>query len=235
MKKIIIFTLIAVLMSLFCVTAFAEGAQTSGTAAETEISDNSTTEKENASEGEISADKTIPETNGAEPSEEKTAADYIVEYVTSHVEELTVIISLIGAAIYSKIKDGKFGATLGTLNSNAIKIANKSAEVAEAAADKMSGAMDKLKLLEDKFSLIMEKYEKSEEEKAELAAMLANTETLLKSVKVAALEASNEVAELLVHANLPNSVKDEMYGRHMKAVHELEAVEGETNNDGQKA
>lgn len=244
MKKILVFILCAVMLCAFAVSASAETHSDMLTATENENVGNSNPEKENATESEISPDTTGPEntetpTETEPPAEEltpePTVTERITDYVKSHIEELSVIASLIIAAIYSKIKDGKFGATLGTLNSNAIKIANKGVEVAEAAAEKMDGATVKLKELEEKFTSVMEKYEKSEEEKTALYTLLASVESLLKGVKGAALEASNEVAELLVRANLPNSVKEEIYGRHMKAVHELEASEEGMNDDGKKA
>lgn len=244
MKKILVFILCTVMLCAFAVSASAETHSDMLTSAGNENSGNSHPEKENATESEISPDTTAPEntesTTETEPPAEETApeptvTEYIAEYVKSHIEELCVMASLIVAAIYSKIKDGKFGASLGTLNSNAIKIANKGVEIAESAAEKMDGATSKLMELEEKITSVTEKYEKSEEEKAELSTMLSRVEILLKSVKGAALEASNEVAELLVRANLPNSVKDEIYGRHMKAVHELEAAEEGTADDGKKA
>ena len=230
MKKILILVLCAV---MFCAFAVVSSAQTfSDMSVSTEINSegNSTSEKENATEGEISPDTTIPETKETEPVTEK-----IKTYITSHLEEISVIVSLIVAAIYSKIKDGKFGASLGTLNSNAINIANRSASIAEEAFEKMKTVAEAVESWGEKINTLIEQVSKSEEEKTKLADSLAKVETFLKGAKLATLELSNEFAELLVLANIPNSVKDELFARHSKAVHEIEAAEEGTTNDGTQA
>jgi hypothetical protein len=52
------------------------------------------------------------------------------------------------------------------------------------------------------------------------------------------MELANEVAELLVLANIPNSKKEELYSRHLAAVGaiaEAEKTEVTINEDGQEA
>ena len=55
-------------------------------------------------------------------------------------------------------------------------------------------------------------------------------ETLLKATKLANIEMSNDVAELLVLANIPNAKKEELYARHTQALKQLEEVEKEVND-----
>ena len=77
----------------------------------------------------------------------------------------------------------------------------------------------------------------NETEKQKLATLLAATEKHLSSSKSANLELANEVAELLVLANIPNSKKEELYSRHLAAVAAISAIEDSevNNNDEQKA
>ena len=81
------------------------------------------------------------------------------------------------------------------------------------------------------FETVLKEIRKSAEEKKCLEDTLAHVETFLKTAKLATLELSNEVAELLVLANIPNSKKEELYARHKQAVQDLEEAEGVINND----
>jgi hypothetical protein len=75
----------------------------------------------------------------------------------------------------------------------------------------------------------------NEEEKHKLATTLATVKKYLETAKAANLELSNEVAELLVLANIPNSKKEELYSRHRAAVDAIAAVEKtEVNTDGEQ-
>ena len=63
-------------------------------------------------------------------------------------------------------------------------------------------------------------------------------ENHLKVAKLANTELANEVAELLVLANIPNSKKDELYARHRAAVALIDAASTENeveNDDGEEA
>ena len=74
---------------------------------------------------------------------------------------------------------------------------------------------------------MLEEIKRNAEEKKKLEDTITSVEKLLKATKLANLELSNEVAELLVLANIPNAKKDELYARHTNAVSQLEAVEKE--------
>ena len=66
------------------------------------------------------------------------------------------------------------------------------------------------------------------EEKKKLEVALENTTTYLKAAELANEELGNELAELLVLANIPNAKKEELYSRHLAAVKEMhEAVNTE--------
>lgn len=210
MKRFIAFFLCMV--ALLCVTpviAFAEG--------------------ETATEGEISGTQT-PDTEAVEV--EKPITEVIVDYVKAHLEELSVIVTLLATIFYEIGKHGKLNGSIGTLNNNAIAIAENSSTTIRAALNEVADIAEVVRKYRDDFASLLEEVRVSNEEKKSLEQTLAEVETFLKTAKLATLELSNEVAELLVLANIPNSKKDELYARHTKAVQELEAVEGVINNDG---
>jgi hypothetical protein len=206
MRKILIFILCAMLMIALPVVASAEEVDTNVSTTE-EV----TTEVEN------------------EPS----VTESIVDYVTSHLEELSVIFALIASAFYDKIVRNKMNGSIGVLNNNAIAVAKNSEEnIAKVLAE----AKDMAKVVEsykEEIGALLGEIRKSAEEKKSLEETLDNVETFLKTAKLATLEMSNEVADLLLLANIPNSKKEELYARHTKAVHDLEAVE-EVKSDGNK-
>ena len=74
-------------------------------------------------------------------------------------------------------------------------------------------------------------------EKQKLEVLLEKAESLLETAKLANVELANEVAELLVLANIPNSKKEELYARHLAAVNAMtEAEHTEViHNDGEEA
>ena len=65
---------------------------------------------------------------------------------------------------------------------------------------------------------LLAEYRTSAEDKQKLEQALAEFHTHLKTAKLANVELANEVAELLVLANIPNSKKEELYSRHLAAV-----------------
>lgn len=209
MKRII--ALMLCLVALLCVTpvvAFAEG--------------------EVATEGEI----TEPVTPEAEAVEtEKPITEVIVAYLQEHIEEISVIVTLLGTIFYEVRKHKTLNGSIGTLNNNAIAIAENSSTTTRVALEKIADIAEEVRTYRDDFKALLDEVRGNSNDKKTLEQTLTEVESFLKTAKLATLELSNEVAELLVLANIPNSKKDELYARHTKAVHELEAVEGVINND----
>lgn len=214
MKRIIAFLLCIV--ALLCVTpviTFAEG--------------------ETATEGEI-LESLSPETEGETETEteaEKPITDVIVEYLQENIEEISVIVTLLGTVFYEVRKHKTLNGSIGTLNNNAVAIAENSSLTVRTALKEVAEIAEVVRNHRDEFVSLLEEVRVSADEKKNIAKTLENVETYLKTAKLATLELSNEVAELLVLANIPNAKKDELYARHTKAVHELEAVEGVKHND----
>ena len=159
-----------------------------------------------------------------ETEENLTITELIANYVTDNAEEILTMVAAFASAVIVKLIGGKLSSSVSTLNNNSINIAKE-------AGDRLEDASKKFEMYEEKMAEFLSKLERSEEEKKILEHTVTNVETFLKVAKLATLELSNEVAELLVLANIPNSKKEELYARHTKAVHELEEAEGVINND----
>lgn len=169
-----------------------------------------------------------------ETEAEKSATEEIVDYVKSHIEEISVIGTLLLTIFYEIRKHRNLNGTIGTLNNNAISVAENSATAIKNALTEVKDIAGVVAKYKDEFSALIEEVRKSAEEKAKLEDTLKHVETFLLTAKSATLELSNEVAELLVLANIPNSKKEELYSRHMKAVHDIEQAEEAISNDGEK-
>ena len=206
MKRILAFILIAVLLLAVPVVVSAEAAEENGT-----VTENLPTENESATETEILDAESITE--------------QIVDYVKSHLEEISVIVTLLLTIVYELRKHRKLNGSIGTLNNNAVSISENSVK---SVTDMLAEAKDiagVVQTYKNEFATLIAEIRKSAEEKQTLEQTLTHVETFLKTAKLATLELSNEVAELLVLANIPNSKKEELYARHTNAVRELKAVE----------
>ena len=72
---------------------------------------------------------------------------------------------------------------------------------------------------------VLEEIRKNAEEKESLEDTLRTVTKALETSKMASMELANEVAELLVLANIPPSKKEELYSRHRAAVDAIETAE----------
>ena len=220
MKKIIAIILCVMLLSITSIVAFADEGIPADTEQTTTEVGNESTENSSATEGENSSPEDVPIT------------ETIVNYLQSHVEEISGIIAIIVSAVY-RVRDGKkLNSSVGTLNNNAIAIAESSANTIKAALEEVADMANVVNKYKDDIATLLSEIRSNAEEKKSLEETLASVETFLKTAKLATLELSNEVAELLVLANIPNSKKEELYARHTKAVHELETVEEVIANAG---
>jgi hypothetical protein len=172
----------------------------------------------------------------AEVAVEKTMTEEIVDYVTSHVEELSVIFTLILGIFYEVRKHGKLTGSIGTLNNNAIAVAQNSAVTVNTALAKAESIAEVVIEAKNEIAALLGEIRKGEEEKKALEDTISQTVGFLKTAKLAILELGNEVAELLVLANIPVSKKEELYSRHRAAVNAIAEAEGEvTTHDGEEA
>lgn len=210
MKKILVLFLCVLLICAMPIVASAEG----------------------TSEDAVETNPTV--TDGVPAEEDKPITEIIVGYVKSNPEEVIVMISVIFGAIYEFRHRRKLNGSIGTLNNNAVVVAENSATAIKAALKEAEDIANVVKEYKEEFATILNDVRKNAEEKQSLEDTLNHVETFLKTAKLATLELSNEVAELLLLANIPNSKKEELYARHSNAVHSLEAVEEVKSNDGKE-
>lgn len=179
----------------------------------------------------IVAVPTVVFAEDADSVPDKTITEMVADYAKDHFEEITVIGTIIASIFYERISKKKQNGLMGTLNNNAITIAENSTLSNRAMLDKAEAIGETLNKYDEKIEGVLAEFRKTADEKKKLEDALMLLVPLMNTVKCAALELSNEVAELLVLANIPNSKKDELFARHKKVVHEIEAAEGVINSD----
>lgn len=260
MKRIFAFVICAVLLlCTFPIVALAEGEETEAVEQETTLAETEATE---AIEQEPPPTESAP---AESVLQEPTLSEKIVGYIKEHAEELYVIGSIIVYSIYDKKKQKVTLKSIATVNNNAVDVATNSQRAIDNSNEKMEQMASVVVGYEEKIVKMLSAFEKNAAEKQTLEELIAGYKTVieklltecrvnseekqkleqtltevhahLKTAKLANVELANEVAELLVLANIPNAKKEELYARHRAAVGALaEAEKTEAiTNDGQKA
>lgn len=264
MKKILTFLICALLICAVPIVAFAEDEVIDSVEAEEGALDNSTVTEEEVSEGENSGEETVPETPEETPTEpvetpteptleetlpdvteeipteepepELTGPEKIVEYIKTYFEEISVIITLILTLFYNVRKHKLLNKSIGTLNNNAVSVAENSNTAMQEALAKVGGMSSTVDGYKVAMEALLAEIRNNAEEKQKLEDKLAEVDKHLAQSKAANVEFANELAELLVLANIPNAKKDELYARHLAAVDAISAQENatvtEVNTDG---
>ena len=211
MKRLLAILLCAMLICAMPIVAFAEGE-----AIDTPKQD--ITESETWAEAELTTEK-------------------VVGYIQAHLEEISVIITLILTLFYQVRKHSSLNKSIGTLNNNAVSVAENSASAIGEALAGVSSISNIVEGYKEEISKLLTEVRANEDEKHKLADTLATVSKYLETAKAANIELSNEVAELLVLANIPVSKKEELYSRHRAAVDAIAATEKTEVNadDEQKA
>lgn len=232
MKKILVMIMVALLLFAFPIVAYADEASTTVVETEVATASEDTTAKESAAEGLIS-----PPTDTTEETDlGQLFSKKIEEWILPHLEEISVVITLIASSFYQKRKHRILNKSIGVLNNNSVTLAETSTSLMNTALTDMK---DVARVVDGNSTIIaelLEKYKQSEEDKKKLEDTLAAFNKHLETSKKANIEFANELAELLVLANIPNSKKDELYSRHVAAVHAIEEAEAEEvkKDDGEK-
>lgn len=217
MKKIFMILICAMMICAMTVVAFAEGdssASVGTDAVETEIL---TTEEEIVTEGEISGTEAIP----ADTPTVTTEA--IVKWVETHLEEISVIITLIATLFYQVRKHASLNKSIATLNNNSVSVVENSNGAIQTALMSVEGVSSVVNGYKDEIVALLAEIRQSDEEKKKLEATVTEFKDYLNTAKLANIELANEVAELLVLANIPNTKKEELYARHRAAVDTISA------------
>lgn len=170
--------------------------------------------------------------------EAKATTEIIKAWFEKNSGALTIVFTIIGygLAMFKKIKNVVKSAT--TMNNNAISIAENSDRTTAAALVKLDIATEVIGSYKDKTEELLAEVRESNEEKQALKKALNETQTLLKAAKLAIKALSDEVAKLITLANLPNTVKSELYEQHLenvRAILEVENTEVKEDDVEQKA
>lgn len=170
--------------------------------------------------------------------QETTLAEDIVGYIKAHLEEISVIITLIVTAFYNVRKHGILNKSIGTINNNAVTVAENSQFAIHKALTEVASVSAVVTGYKEEIERLLAEFRANSEDKQKLEQALDEVHAHLKTAKLANMELANEVAELLVLANIPNSKKEELYSRHLAAVGaiaEAEKTEVITDENGQEA
>lgn len=190
-------------------------------------------EAEIVTEGEISATEEVivdtPTVDEEIVEDTALTTDEIVEWAMANYDKLTVIFSVISGAlvIVSKIKS--VIKAVATSNNNAIVIAEDSKATTQAALAEINSVKDVVSEYKEEVAKLLAEVRETDEEKKALKTSLERVEGYLQTAKLANKELSNELAELLILANIPNAKKEELYSRHRAAIAALDAVEVKKN------
>lgn len=265
----LVLIIVTVILAVFPTAIHADEVTIEETTPIVDVSEMETTIPEEgvAEDATTTPEETEPvETEPAEPVEQgPTLSEEIVGYIKEHLEEISVIITLILTAFYNVKKNGILNKSIGTVNNNAVTVAENSQYAINQALTNMEGVASVVTGYREEIKKMIEEFRANAAEKQTLEELIAGYKTVieklltecranseekqkleqtltevhahLKTAKLANVELANEVAELLVLANIPNAKKEELYARHRAAVGALaEAEKTEAiTNDGQKA
>ena len=158
------------------------------------------------------ADTTVTE----EPT--KTTTDLVVDYIKANLDDISVVVTLIGTILYQMRKHKVLNKSIGVLNNNAVTVAENSNNAIQTALAEVGGLSGVVTGYKEDIEILLAEFRANAEDKKRLEDSLAEMQTYLKTAKLANMELANELAELLVLANIPNSKKEELYSRHLAAV-----------------
>lgn len=146
-----------------------------------------------------------------------TISGAFVKWVEPNLEEIGVVVTLIGYGIVLFKKLASVLKSLGIMNNNTITISKENANRMEQAMTAVTGYEERIKVLLEHYTSLAETLVQTAEDKKKLENELVEIKNYLKISAGANLEFSNELAELLGLANIPNYVKEEIGARHVAA------------------
>jgi hypothetical protein len=179
---------------------------------------NESTAIETGAESAISAPTEPP------MEKDKLLSEKFEEWIVPHIEEISVIITLIGTLFYQIRKNKALGKTLGTMNNNAVTIAQNSSDMMSQALLSMQNASGAVTAYDSRIEAMLEAYRLTAEDKERIEKELLEVKAYLKTAAEANLEFSNELAELLDLAKIPNFKKEELGKRHLSKVDAIKAA-----------
>lgn len=178
-----------------------------------------------------------PSTNDNVAGDESTTTDSIVSYLEENLEEIAVIATLIVTTFYYARKIILVIKSIATVNHNTITVAKDSETSVKDAREAVQEVSATVSGYVDAMNALLAEVRSNDDEKQKLVAKLDEATRFINTAKLATVELANEMAELLVLANIPTSKKDELYSRHRAAVAAIAAAERTevTRHDGAEA
>lgn len=149
----------------------------------------------------------------------------IVKWVEKHLEEVIVVVSMAVMSVYQAITKLSLNKSVALCNNNAVSVVENSNDVIRYTLSKVEEASASVDRYKEEIVALLTEIRQSDEEKKRLETAFAEVVNYLRTAKLANMELANEVAELLVLANIPNSKKEELYARHRAAVAAIDAVD----------
>ena len=162
----------------------------------------------------------IPPMTEIEETSEKIVED-VVSWFQNNLEEISVVISILLMIFYNVRKFASMNKSIGTLNNNAITVAQDSSATIGSALLALGSVSDAVGGYTNEFADL----------KNTVKQHLDNTTDKLETCCRANIEFANELAELLVLANIPNAKKEELYARHRAAVDAITNVKTDNNTE----
>lgn len=191
--------------------------------------ENYSPESESATESESALSTEVVEDDWA------TITGTIKEWIEPNLEEISVIVSLLGYGILLLNRFSSVLKSMGTMNNNNITISKNNANFMEQAVASMNNASGAVTAYDgrisetlDVFREMIETHRVTVEEKKAVEKALVEMRGFLKICADANLEFSNELAELIALANIPNYKKEEFGARHVAAKEAILAVAAKT-------
>jgi hypothetical protein len=161
---------------------------------------------------------TVPEeeiTNEVDWNEVKgEVSAFILNWVKPHIEEISVIITLVFYVVASAKDRKNLNKNMGVMNNNTIAIANNSNEKMSEALTLMRASSDSVVSYDERIKTLLESYNNTLEDNRRFREEYVEMKKYLKASTEANIEFANELAELLALANIPNYKKEEIGKRH---------------------
>lgn len=154
-----------------------------------------------------------------------TISGFIVEWIEPHIEEISVIITLIFFVVDSARKHKKLNKSMGVLNNNAITVANNTATNMTNALNLMETASGAVVAYDSRITTLLESYNNTLEDNKKFREEYAAMKNYLKTSTEANIAFATELAELLSLANIPNYKKEELGKKHAEAVKSIREAE----------
>lgn len=150
-----------------------------------------------------------------------TISGFIVSWVTPNIEEISVVIAILGFIVDNRREKKKMNKVTTTLNNNAITIANECSNAMENALSTINAASEKVLNYEERIAELLASAKNNAEDRKKLEVEIVELKEFLAVSTKANVEFANELAELLALANIPNYKKEEIGARHMKHLNAL--------------